>query len=269
MTKRIETVFESVKVQGRAALVTFIMANDPDFESSLEVLKGLPGAGADIIELGMPFSDPVADGAVIQLAGQRALKSGGSMKRTLAMAEAFRKENDTTPLILMGYANPLYAYGLEAFARDAAKAGIDGLIVVDLPPEEDHELQKAVQGLGISVIRLVTPTTDEARLPKLLNGAGGFLYYVSIAGVTGAARADLGKITPHISWIKGQTDLPVAIGFGIKTADDAQEMAAIGDAVVVGSSIVQKIAQMDVSAPDASPVLGYVDGLAAALKRSL
>lgn len=267
MSKRIESVFESVKAQGRSALVTFIMACDPDFEASLDVLCGLPDAGADIIEIGMPFSDPVADGPTIQLAGQRALKAGGSMKRTFEMVRAFREKNDTTPLILMGYANPLYSYGLEAFAQDAASAGVDGLIIVDLPPEEDQDLRQAVQGKGVDVIRLVTPTTDEARLPKLLDGAGGFLYYVSITGVTGAARADLSKISPHISWIKSQTDLPVAIGFGIKTPSDAQGMAALGDAVVVGSSIVEKMGQIDSGESSTADVFDLVSGLSGALKR--
>lgn len=265
---RIETTFESVKAQGRAALVTFIMAGDPDFDSSLTVLKGLPAAGADIIELGMPFADPMADGPTIQAAGQRALQSGGCMIRTLEMARKFREDNTTTPLILMGYANPLYAYGLEKFASDAAEAGIDGLIIVDLPPEEDHELQKAVQGKSIDVIRLVTPTTDEKRLPKLLEGAGGFLYYVSITGVTGAARADLSKIEPHIKWIKSRSDLPVAIGFGIKTPNDAQDMAALGDAIVVGSSIVEKMAEIKGNQADIDPVLNHVRALSASLKPS-
>jgi len=267
---RIESAFESVKAQGRAALVTFIMAGDPNFENSLRVLKGLPEAGADIIELGMPFADPMADGPTIEAAGHRAMKAGGNMKRTLEMVRAFRKDNTDTPLILMGYANPLYAYGLEDFAKDASHAGVDGLIIVDLPPEEDHDLQAAIQGVGqghdISIIRLVTPTTDEKRLPKLLEGASGFLYYVSIAGVTGAAKANQEAIAPHIKWLKSHTDLPVAIGFGIKTPNDAQDMSSFADGVVVGSAIVEKMAELKGKDADIEPVLNHVRALSAALK---
>lgn len=239
---RIEAKFKSLD---RTALVTFIMAGDPSVEDSLDVLKGLPGAGADIIEIGMPFTDPAADGLSIQRAGQRALKAGATMKRTLQMVRDFRDGDDDTPIVLMGYANPIYAYGLENFAKDASGAGVDGLIIVDLPPEEDQELKGFTDAYGLDVIRLVTPVTDGARLPKVLNGASGFLYYVSITGVTGTAKADLDVLKPHIDYIKGQTDLPVAIGFGIKTPDDAKSMAEIGDAVVVGSAIVDQVHDKD------------------------
>ena len=235
------------------------MASDPDYEQSLAALKSLPEAGADIIEIGMPFTDPAADGVTIQRAGQRALKAGATMKTTLQMVQDFRTENDTTPIILMGYANPLYAYGLGAFAADAHAAGVDGLIIVDLPPEEDAPLRTQTEKHNIDMIRLVTPTTDEARLSVVLNGASGFLYYVSITGVTGTAKADLSAIKPHIDHIKMQTDLPVAIGFGIKTPEDAKAMAALSDAVVVGSAIVEKVQNVE-------DVQSFVGDLAGALK---
>ncbi len=252
---RIETKFRSLD---RAALVTFIMAGDPSVDDSLEVLKGLPEAGADIIEIGMPFTDPAADGLSIQKAGQRALKAGATMKSTLQMVRDFRSDNDDTPIVLMGYANPLYAYGLDAFAQDASKAGVDGLIIVDLPPEEDGELRTHTDKCGIDMIRLITPVTDEQRLPTVLDGASGFLYYVSITGVTGTAKASLDDLKPHIADIKAQSDLPVAIGFGIKTPDDAKAMAEIGDAVVVGSAIVDQIHEKD-------QALDFVRSLADAL----
>ncbi|PCJ97785.1 MAG: tryptophan synthase subunit alpha [Zetaproteobacteria bacterium] len=238
---RIKKTFEVLKASGRKALVTFTMAGDPSIEDSLAVLKSLPEAGADLIEIGMPFTDPAADGLTIQHAGQRALKAGATMKTTLQMVRDFREGNDHTPIILMGYANPLYAYGLENFAKDAKKSGVDGLIIVDLPPEEDHELRQFTDALGLDMIRLVTPTTDEARLPVILNGASGFLYYVSITGVTGTKKADIATLKPHIDMIRGKTNLPIAIGFGIRTPNDAQEMSVLGDAVVVGSSIVEKV----------------------------
>ncbi|MCB9983739.1 MAG: tryptophan synthase subunit alpha [Rhodospirillales bacterium] len=237
---RIEATFKALN---RPALITFIMAGDPDVQTSMDVLKALPDAGADIIELGMPFSDPMADGPTIQLAGQRALKAGANMHRTLQMVRNFRAENTQTPLVLMGYYNPILQYGVEKFMNEAAEAGVDGLIIVDLPPEEASEAQTLAKAKGLDIIRLLTPTTTEERLPKILEGASGFLYYVSITGVTGAAQADLNKIKPHIEQIKTHTDLPIAIGFGIKTPADAAEMAAVGDAIVVGSSIVQTIAE--------------------------
>jgi len=239
---RIEKTFAALK---RPALVTFITAGDPDCETSQAVLDALPGTGADIIELGMPFSDPMADGPVIQAASRRALAAGANMKQTLKMVQHFRKHNDDTPIVLMGYFNPVLAYGIESFAKDASAAGVDGVIIVDLPPEEDEELRNAAQANGLDVIRLITPTTDEERLKILLEGASGFLYYVSITGVTGAAKADMSKLKPHIAEIKKHTDLPIAIGFGIKTPEDAAQMAKIADAVVVGSSIVQTIENSD------------------------
>lgn len=235
---RIEKAFAALK---RPALVTFITAGDPDCETSQAVLDALPGAGADIVEIGMPFSDPMADGPVIQAASLRALKGGANMKQTLSMVRKFRSKNDATPVVLMGYFNPVLAYGVQQFAADAAKAGADGVIIVDLPPEEDEELQKAAKENGLNIIRLVTPTTDEARLKTLLNGASGFLYYVSITGVTGAASADPAKLAPHIATIRKHTDLPVAVGFGIKTPEDAARIGKIADGVVVGSALVQTI----------------------------
>jgi tryptophan synthase alpha chain len=238
---RIASTFESIKAQNRAALVTFIMANDPDYDTALAAMTALPGAGADIIELGMPFTDPAADGTVIQNAGLRALSAGGCMKSTFQMVRDFRETNTDTPIVLMGYTNPVLTYGFEAFINDASDAGIDGLIIVDLPPEESAELNALASAKGIDLIRLLTPTTDEKRLGKLLKGAGGFLYYVSITGVTGSAKADLSAIEPHIKMIKSHTDLPVAIGFGIKTPADVKTFAALADGVVVGSSLVQSL----------------------------
>ncbi len=256
---RIETVFANLD---RPALITFIMAGDPDAQTSMDVLKSLPDAGADIIELGMPFTDPMADGPVIQLAGGRALNAGANMNQTLQMVRDFRTDNDTTPIVLMGYYNPVMQYGAEKFVNDAADAGVDGLIIVDLPPEEADETLKAAKAKGIDIIRLITPTTTNERLSKIIDGASGFLYYVSITGVTGAASADLNAIKPHIEEIKGQTDIPVAIGFGIKTPEDAKNMGELADAVVVGSSIVNTIAE----SRDISKVSDQVKGLAGALK---
>lgn len=236
---RISKTFEALD---RPALVTFITAGDPSHEISLEILKSLPDSGADIIELGMPFTDPVADGPAIQEASQRALKAGANMCKTLKMVRDFREGNNTTPIILMGYMNPIHHYGLERFMNDAADAGVDGFILVDLPPEEDAEIRSLANAKGIDIIRLITPTTDEARLETLLNGAGGFLYYVSITGVTGSAKATPTDIAPHIQSIKEKTNLPVCIGFGIKTPEDAKAMGEIADGVVVGSVLVNEIA---------------------------
>ena len=238
---RIEKTFEKCKSENRKVLITFITAGDPDHETSLNVLKALPEAGADIIELGMPFADPGADGPTIQLANQRALKAGANMGQTLQMVRDFRTENQDTPIVLMGYYNPVLAYGPEKFAQDTAEAGVDGFILVDLPPEEDKEFRALCQQNNLDLIRLITPTSDETRLPILLEGVSGFLYYVSITGVTGSAKADLATLKPHIETIKNHTDLPIAIGFGIKTPEDAAHMAQISDAVVVGSSIIQAI----------------------------
>jgi len=257
---------KTLSALNRPALVTFITAGDPDHEQSLSVLNALPDAGADIIELGMPFTDPMADGPVIDLASQRALAGGANMQKTLDMVRSFRTENTDTPIILMGYINPVRAYGIEKFSTDASNAGVDGLIIVDLPPEESEELETTANKTNLNLIRLVTPTTDEARLDKLLKGASGFLYYVSITGVTGSKKANLSQIKPHIESIKAQSNMPVAIGFGIKTPEDAAAMGAIGDAVVVGSSIVQTIADNG-NAPDlVEKVTSQVSALADALK---
>ncbi len=260
---RIEHTFKALD---RPALVTFITAGDPDYAASLKVLKALPDAGADIVEIGMPFTDPVADGPVIELAGQRALNAGASMGQTLKMVREFRANDQNTPIVLMGYMNPIFAYGIEAFAKDAASAGVDGLIIVDLPPEESADLQKAANAHGIDIIRLITPTTDEKRLKTLLEGASGFLYYVSITGVTGTVSADLSAIAPHIEMIKTHTNLPVAVGFGIKTPEDVKNMAKIADAVVVGSAIVQNIADLKNSANLDEVIAKQVKSLSSALK---
>ena len=259
---RIEKTFAALK---RPALITFITAGDPDYARSMAIMKALPEAGADIIELGMPFTDPMADGPVIQAAGLRALESGANMHKTLQMVREFRQTNGKTPIVLMGYANPLYAYGLRQFVDDAVKAGVDGLIIVDLPPEEDGELHK-IAAAKLDIIRLLTPTTDEKRLPKVLQGASGFLYYVSVTGVTGAAKADLDTVKPHIAQIRKHADLPIAIGFGIKTAEDVARMAGIADAVVVGSAIVQNIADHQGKADLAQRIVEQIKSLAAGLR---
>jgi tryptophan synthase alpha chain len=235
---RIEKTFASLN---RPALITFIMGGDPDAQTSLEILKALPAAGADIIEIGMPFTDPVADGPVIEAAGLRALAAGTTLHSILSMVHEFRSDDTTTPLVLMGYANPLYQYGLEKFVHDAQAAGVDGFIIVDLPPEEDHELRALAQKNEIDLIRLITPTTNAERLPVLLKGTSGFLYYVSVAGITGAAKADPVTIKPHIDAIRKLTNLPIAVGFGIRTPEDVAAMGQIADAVVVGSAIVDKV----------------------------
>ncbi len=239
---RLERRFAALRGEERAGLVTFLSAGDPDPACSLALLQGLPGAGADVIELGMPFSDPVADGPVIQAAGARALASGASMVRTLAQVRAFRAGGDETPVVLMGYYNPIYAYGVEVFLGDAVEAGVDGLIVVDLPPEEDADLARPAAAAGLRLIRLATPTTDEARLEKVVAGAAGFLYYVSITGITGAAAPDTDAVAEAVSGLRRHTPLPVAVGFGIKTADQAAAVARVADAAVVGSALVAKLA---------------------------
>lgn len=263
---RIGKTFEQVKAEGRTALVSFIMAGDPDVARSLSVLKGLSDSGADIIEVGMPFTDPAADGVTIQKAGQRALAAGMTLTKTLAMVREFRSINKDTPLILMGYVNPLFTYGLERFVQDAASAGVDGLIIVDLPPEESGELEQFAAGVGIDIVRLVTPTTDEARLETVLKGAGGFLYYVSITGVTGTASANVQHISEHLEMIRSKTDLPIAIGFGIKTPNDAQEMSRLADAVVVGSAIVDKVKDIKPDEGGKADVFAFVSLLSAVLK---
>ena len=238
MSTRIDKRFAALKKEGRAALVTFIMAGDPDYDTSLAIAKALPKAGADIIELGMPFTDPMADGPAIQAAGLRALKAGQHMTRTLSLVRDFRKDDDQTPIILMGYYNPIYIYGNERFLADAKAAGVDGLIIVDLPPEEDDELCLPALKAGLNFIRLATPTTDDKRLPKVLTNTSGFVYYVSVTGVTGTAAPDTSKVTGAVAQIKRHTRLPVAVGFGVKTAEQARAIAEGADGVVVGSALV-------------------------------
>jgi tryptophan synthase alpha chain len=251
MTGRIDRRFAELKKEGRAALVTFTMAGDPDHATSVAILKALPKAGADVIELGMPFTDPMADGPAIQAAGLRALKAGQNMKKTLAAVRDFRNGDDATPLVLMGYYNPIYIYGVERFLADAKAAGVDGLIVVDLPPEEDSELSLPAMKAGLNFIRLATPTTDDKRLPTVLTNTSGFVYYVSITGITGAAAPDAQKVTVAVARIKRHTTLPVCVGFGVRTAAHARAIAAGADGVVVGSALVEAVRQS--LGPDAKP----------------
>lgn len=255
---RIEATFARLKEEKRKAFVAFVMAGDPDPVTSLQIIRGLPEAGADVIELGMPFTDPMADGPAIQLAGQRALEQGQTMKRTLAMVRALREEDDKTPVVLMGYYNPIYAMGVPKFLEAAAAAGVDGLIIVDLPPEEDDELCLPAQAAGLNFIRLATPTTDARRLPKVLSNTSGFVYYVSITGVTGSAQVNPAAIAPDVRRIKGETDLPVCVGFGIRSPETAKGVAMVADGAVVGSAIVERIGAGD--SPD--QVLDFVKKLA-------
>jgi len=268
---RIDTLFREVAGQDRPALVTYVMGGDPDYETSLQIMKALPEAGADIIELGVPFSDPMADGPAIQRAGLRALAAGQTLVRTLRMAREFRVENDQTPIILMGYYNPIYVYGVERFIDDALAAGVDGLIVVDLPPEMDDELCLPALAKGISFIRLATPTTDDKRLPKVLQNTSGFVYYVSMTGITGSALPDTGRVASAVTRIKGHTQLPVCVGFGVKTAEQAQRIGASADGVVVGTAIVNQIAatlddQDRASAETVDSVVTMVRGLATGVR---
>lgn len=262
---RIVQRFKDLESQSRTGLVTFITAGDPDRETSQAILNDLPKNGADFIELGMPFSDPMADGLSIQLASQRALKAGARMVQTLEMVKSFRVNDVSTPIILMGYYNPIHAYGTARFALDAAKSGVDGLIVVDLPPEEDQELSDPARDAGIDMVRLVTPTTNDARLTTVLAGASGFLYYVAIVGVTGTASADVNQLAPRLDHIRKFTDLPIALGFGIKTAADAEAMGRICDAVVVGSSIVNTIEEIQAGSKTVQDVAAQVRDLSDAL----
>jgi tryptophan synthase alpha chain len=243
MTTRIDQRFADLKREGRAGLVTFTMAGDPDTRTSLAILKELPRAGADMIELGVPFTDPMADGPAIQAGGLRALNAGQNMIKTLGMVRAFRKGDDATPIVLMGYYNPIYIYGVERFLDDAKSAGVDGLIVVDLPPEEDEELCLPALRAGLSFIRLATPTTDDRRLPAVLANTSGFVYYVSVAGITGSAAPDPGRVTAAVARIKRHTALPVAVGFGVRTAQAAAALARGADAVVVGSALVDALSR--------------------------
>lgn len=256
---RIEKKFAALRAEGRKAFVSYIMAGDPDLETSLELMKGLPKAGVDVIELGMPFTDPMADGPTIQLAGQRALDGGQTLQKTLDMVAAFRKGDDQTPIVMMGYYNPIYSRGVDRFLTDAKAAGVDGLIVVDLPPEEDAELCIPAQKAGLNFIRLATPTTDAKRLPKVLQNTSGFVYYVSITGITGAAAAEAADVAPEVARIKASTDLPVIVGFGINTPDAARAIASVADGCVVGSAIVKEVG----AGRPVAEVLGFVAGLAA------
>jgi len=243
MTTRIERRLAALKDESRAALVSFTMAGDPDYATSLAIAKALPAAGADVLELGMPFTDPMADGPAIQAAGLRALKAGQNMIKTLALVREFRKGDEATPIVLMGYYNPIYIYGVDKFLVDAKTAGVDGLIVVDLPPEEDDELCLPALKAGLNFIRLATPTTDDKRLPAVLNNTSGFVYYVSITGITGAAAPDSAKVAEAVKRIKRHTKLPVAVGFGVKNAASARAIAAGADGVVVGSALVEALRQ--------------------------
>jgi tryptophan synthase alpha chain len=238
---RIDRRFAALREQGRAALVTFTMAGDPDYDTSLAVAQALPKAGADVIELGMPFTDPMADGPAVQAAGVRALAAGQTMQKTLALVRAFRAADDATPIVLMGYFNPIYIYGVEKFLLDAKAAGVDGLIVVDLPPEEDEELCLPALRAGLNFVRLATPTTDDRRLPAVLANTSGFVYYVSITGITGSAAPDTGKVAEAVARIKRHTALPVCVGFGVRTAEQARALAQTGDGVVVGSALVEAV----------------------------
>ena len=240
---RINATFADLKSKGRKAFVAYIMAGDPDTGTSAEILHGLPAAGVDIIELGLPFTDPMADGPTIQAAGQRSLEGGMTLEKTLEMIRCFRKTNETTPVILMGYYNPIHSFGVDRFLGEAGDIGVDGLIVVDLPPEEDEELCLPAQAAGLDFIRLATPTTDDRRLPRVLQNTSGFVYYVSITGITGAAEAHANRVAPDVNRIKASTNLPVVVGFGIKTPDQAEDIARVSDGAVVGSAIVERIAQ--------------------------
>ncbi|WP_299045808.1 tryptophan synthase subunit alpha [uncultured Tateyamaria sp.] len=257
MTTRIDAKFAALAAQGRKAFVAYVMAGDPDYDTSLEVVRGLPGAGVDVIELGLPFTDPMADGPTIQLAGQRALEAGMTLDRTLDLARSFREADDVTPIVLMGYYNPIYSRGVDTFLAQAKAAGIDGLIVVDLPPEEDSELCIPAQEAGLNFIRLATPTTDDNRLPRVLQNTSGFVYYVSITGITGAAEAEAGDVGPEVARIKAATDLPVIVGFGINTPEKSKAIASVADGAVVGSAIVSRIGAGD----SVASVLAFVKSL--------
>ncbi|MEE1948810.1 tryptophan synthase subunit alpha [Pseudomonas alcaligenes] len=259
---RLQSRFAELKQQNRAALVTFVTAGDPDYASSLEILKGLPAAGADVIELGMPFTDPMADGPAIQLANIRALAAKQNLPKTLQMVHEFRATDSRTPLVLMGYYNPIFAYGVERFIADAKEAGVDGLIIVDLPPEHNDELCEPAQAAGLDFIRLTTPTTDDQRLPTVLNGSSGFVYYVSVAGVTGAGAATMDHVEQAVARLRRHTDLPLCIGFGIRTPEHAADVARRADGVVVGSALVDQIAKAESPAQAIDGVLSLCAQLA-------
>jgi tryptophan synthase alpha chain len=241
VSTRIDARFADLKREGRAAFVTFVMCGDPDIETSLAIIKALPSAGADVIEIGMPFTDPMADGPSIQAAGLRALKAGTTLKKTLDVVRRFREGDNTTPIILMGYYNPIYIHGVDRFLNDAKTVGVDGLILVDMPPEEDEELCIPAMKAGLNFIRLATPTTDDKRLPAVLANTSGFVYYVSITGITGSASADSAKVSQAVSRIKRHTQLPVCVGFGIRTPEAARTIAGVADGVVVGTALVDAI----------------------------
>ena len=268
---RIDAKFAAVRAEGRAALVTFVTAGDPDHDTSLAIIKALPGAGADLIEIGMPFTDPMADGPAIQLSSQRALKGGQTLAKTLAMVAAFRETNSDTPVILMGYYNPIYIYGVPRFLADAKAAGVDGLIVVDLPPEEDAELCLPALEAGIAFIRLATPTTNDRRLPAVLANTSGFVYYVSINGITGSATPDFAEVGLAVDRIKTHTHLPVVVGFGVKSRAHSAEVAKVADGVVVGSALVDTVRRSLDAEGKAAPgtveaVIGLVKELAAGVR---
>lgn len=265
---RLHNRFAELKAENRAALVTFITAGDPDYATSLEILKGLPDAGADVIELGMPFTDPMADGPAIQLANIRALDGKQNMVKTLQMVREFRAGNQDTPLVLMGYYNPIFCYDVERFIADAKAAGVDGLIVVDLPPEHNDELCEPAQAAGIDFIRLTTPTTDDERLPTVLNGSSGFVYYVSVAGVTGAGAATMDHVEEAVARLRRHTDLPVCIGFGIRTPEHAAEVAKRAEGAVVGSALIDKIAQATSSSEAVNGVLSLCRELAEGVRNA-
>jgi tryptophan synthase alpha chain len=270
MPTRIDDRFAALKKEGRAALVTFVMAGDPDLATSLDILKGLPAAGADVIEVGMPFTDPMADGPAIQAAGLRALKAGTTLKKTLKLVADFRAGDDVTPIVLMGYYNPIYVYGVDAFLRDARSAGVDGLIVVDLPPEEDAELCIPSRSAGLNFIRLATPTTDDKRLPKVLENTSGFVYYVSLTGITGGALADYAGVSQAVARIKRHTGLPIAVGFGVKNAENAAEIARNADGVVVGTALVEALrASLDAEGRAAPSSVAAVTGLVASIAKGV
>ena len=242
---RIDAKFADLKAKGKKAFVAYVMAGDPDYDASLEIVRGLPAAGVDVIELGLPFTDPMADGPTIQLAGQRALEGGMTLNKTLELAAEFRKEDNTTPIVLMGYYNPIYSMGVDTFLAAAKDAGIDGLIIVDLPPEEDSELCLPANAAGLNFIRLATPTTDDARLPRVVQNTSGFVYYVSITGITGSAEAEATDVAPEVSRIQAASGLPVIVGFGVNTPEKSQAIAEVADGVVVGSAIVSRIGKGD------------------------
>ena len=264
---RIERRFAALRAAGRAGLVTFVTAGDPDGERSAKILAGLPAAGADLVELGVPFTDPMADGPAIQAANLRALKTGASLRKTLAMVRDFRRQDGETPVVLMGYFNPIHAFGVDAFVRDAVAAGVDGLIVVDLPPEEDDALCLQALAAGLRFIRLVTPTTDDRRLPQVLTNTAGFVYYVSIAGITGTRAPDVADVARSVERVRRHSDLPVAVGFGIKTPDQAAAIGRVADAAVVGSALIDQAAEAAGRGTDpVAAVLNLVRALAGGVR---